>query len=219
MKLVYTDLDWKALLIKRYKNYGLNENSVSLLLCLDEILKEGPKLVTAEDFEWMMTIKKNEIDNILATLMTRKFIALETVGKKTFTTMRPLVEKILDDTQKDILIENDNEKKNESKEQGQKIYSYFENMLGRSLSAIEFDRICTWFKEGATEGMIKEAVERVKSKTPRVTIRAVDKMILSLEKSADIKNEGYSPRSDDWRIGVDDTIDIIKHKWIPTDDN
>lgn len=219
MKLAYTDLDWRALLIKRYKNYGLNENSVSLILCLAEILKEGPRLVTTEDFEWMMTINKSEIDTILATLMARKFIALETIGKKTYTTMQPLLDKILDDTQKDILIENNNEKRIESKEQGQKIYAYFEKLLGRALSSIEFDTICNWFKEGATEGMIKEAVERVKAKTPRITIKAVDKMILSLEKSADIKSEGYSPRSDDWRMGVDETMDIISHKWIPTDDN
>ena len=65
--------------------------------------------------------------------------------------------------------------------------------------------------------MIKEATERVKQKSKRVTIAAVDKMILALEKSADINQEGYTTRSEDWRQGTAKTIEQLKGKWLQDD--
>lgn len=215
MNLNSFDLDWRSLLIKRYKNYGLDEKSLAVILCLSETLKEGSCLISAEELEWMMTLSKTEIDATLASLIEKHFIVFENSEKKTVTSLRPLFDKLLNDTKKDIIIEAQDLKKSEARVKGESIYGYFETLLGRPLTANEFDRICGWYQEGATTGMIKEAVERVKSKSKRISINAVDKVVLALEKSDDINREGFSSRSDEWREGTAKTIDYIKHKWLP----
>ena len=64
MNISKLDFDWRSLLIKRYKNYGLNENDIAVIFCINEIIKEKKYLVLADDIEPLMTLKKEEIDNI-----------------------------------------------------------------------------------------------------------------------------------------------------------
>ena len=179
MNISKLDFDWRSLLIKRYKNYGLNENDIAVIFCINEIIKEKKYLVLADDIEPLMTLKKEEIDSIITRLFERRFISFEENNNKTVTSLDPLITKIFSDTQKDLMIEAQ-------------------------------DNI-------TTDGMIKEATERVKQKSKRVTIAAVDKMILALEKSADINQEGYTTRSEDWRQGTAKTIEQLKGKWLQDD--
>lgn len=217
MNISKLDFDWRSLLIKRYKNYGLNENDVAVILCIYEIIKEKQYLVSAEEIEPMMTIKKEKIDGIITNLFERRFISFEKVDNKTVTSLEPLINKIFTDTQKDLMIEAQDNIRTDAKSKSEAMYAYFEQLLGRSLTSLEFDKICSWYREGATDGMVKEATEKVKQKSKRVTINAVDKMILSLEKSADINQEGYTTRSEDWRQGTAKTIEQLKGKWLEDD--
>ena len=161
MNISKLDFDWRSLLIKRYKNYGLNENDIAVIFCINEIIKEKKYLVLADDIEPLMTLKKEEIDNIITKLFERRFISFEENNNKTVTSLDPLITKIFSDTQKDLMI---------------------------------------------------EAQDNI-----RVTIAAVDKMILALEKSADINQEGYTTRSEDWRQGTAKTIEQLKGKWLQDD--
>ena len=65
MNISKLDFDWRSLLIKRYKNYGLNENDIAVIFCINEIIKEKKYLVLADDIEPLMTLKKEEIDSNL----------------------------------------------------------------------------------------------------------------------------------------------------------
>lgn len=218
MTLNISDLDWRSLLVKRYKNYGLDEKSLAVILCVAEIEKGDKCLISADELCWSMTLPKEEIDSILANLLSRRLMKITEVGGAAATSLDPLREKILRDTQNDIIIESEDASKSAARTQGESIYGYFEQLLGRPLTSNEFDRVCSWFQEGATSGMVKEAVERVKTKSKRVTVAAVDKVMLTLERSKDIGEEGYTTRSDEWRQGADKTIEMLKSKWLPTDD-
>ncbi len=54
-----------------------------------------------------------------------------------------------------------------------------------------------------------------KSKNKPVSIAAVDKIVLSLQKSSDISEEGFSSRKDDYREGSKETLDILSKPWVP----
>jgi DNA replication protein len=211
------DVDWRKLLIKHYKSptYKLNENEVVVLLCLDDILSSNKILVTGEDLVNYMTLTSEEIDEILSSLLEKKYIDYIRENNKTITSIEPIKNKIFEDLKRDIIIESNETSTKENKEKVDNLYSYFESQLGRVLTGKEIDRISTWVRSGASEGMIKEAVEKVKAKGKTLSMNAVDKVLLSIQKSNDITKEGYSTMSSSYRHSDEETIDIVTKSWVP----
>ncbi len=211
------DVDWRKLLIKHYKSptYKLNENEVVVLLCLDDILSSNKILVTGEDLVNYMTLTSEEIDEVLSSLLEKKYIDYIRENNKTITSIEPIKNKIFEDLKRDIIIESNEASTKENKEKVDNLYSYFESQLGRVLTGKEIDRISTWVRSGASEGMIKEAVEKVKAKGKTLSMNAVDKVLLSIQKSNDITKEGYSTMSSSYRHSDEETIDIVTKSWVP----
>ena len=54
------------------------------------------------------------------------------------------------------------------------------------------------------------------TKSKKVTVRAIDKIIIKRLSSKDLKEEGYSAVNDKWKKELEDTIDIANTEW--TDD-
>ena len=46
-------------------------------------------------------------------------------------------------------------------------------------------------------------------------MNAVDKVLLSIQKSNDITKEGYSTMSSSYRHSDEETIDIVTKSWVP----
>ncbi|MCI2069410.1 MAG: DnaD domain protein [Bacilli bacterium] len=215
MDLDYQDLDWKRLIVKHYKAYGLDEKSLAVVFVLDDILASLKGPVTANDLVSYMTLSKEEIDKILVLLLEKKYIAYLTKEEKLVTTLKPLKEKILADLKKDIVIEANEAGKEPDKGVVNTLYTYFEEQLGRPLTGREVDRISLWLKTGATEGMIKEAVYKLQAQNKAVSLAGVDKILLAIQKSGDINKEGYTTRKENWRQGDQETIDILSKPWVP----
>jgi DNA replication protein len=217
MDFSYKDLDWRKLLVKHYKNYGLNENDLAVVLCLNDILSSVSSLVTDDDLVSYMTLSKEDIDKILVKLLDKKFIAYIHKDDKMVTSLQPLFDRILADLKKDITLEADEDAKKDDKAVVNSLYSYFEELIGRTLTPREVDRISSWVRSGADERTIKEAVEKLKAQNRAISLAAVDKILLSIQKSQDIAKEGYSTRKEDWRKGDQETMDIISKRWVPKD--
>jgi DNA replication protein DnaD len=217
MDLNCYDLDWRKLLVKHYKYYGLNENDLAVILCLFDILTPNQSLIGADDLVSYMTISKDDIDKSLVKLLDKKFIEYIQLNGKTVTSLSPLYARILSDLKKDVVIESNENQHKADQSQVNSLYSYFEETLGRTLTGRETDRISFWLRTGADEKMIKEAVEKLKAQSKTISLAAVDKILLSLQKSDDISKEGFSSRRENWREGSQETIDILSKRWVPKD--
>lgn len=215
MDLNYLDLDWRRLLVKHYKYYGIDENGLSVIFCMYDILSEADILVTADDLVSYMTLPKAEIDELLVKLMDKGVIEYVTKEGKTITSLRPLYNRIVSDLTKDIVIESKDQNKNKVNKVVKNLYGYFEEEMGRTLTGREVDRIAALIRSGADERMIKEAVAKLKAKNRPVSIAAVDKIVLSLQKSSDISKEGFSSRKENYREGSREILDILSKPWVP----
>lgn len=215
MDLNYLDLDWRRLLVKHYKYYQIDERGLSVIFCISDILSEDDILVTADDLVSYMTLSKAEIDELLVNLMDKGYIEYVSKNGKTITSLKPLYNKIVSDLTKDIVIESKDQNRNKVNKIVNNLYSFFEDEIGRTLTGREIDRIASLIRTGANERMIKEAVAKLKAKNKPVSIAAVDKIVLSLQKNSDIMEEGFSSRKDNYREGSKETLDILSKKWVP----
>lgn len=211
------DVDWRKLLVKCYKYYGLNEKDLAVILCINDVLSSVKSLIVADDLVSYMTISKDEIDESMAKLIEKKLIEIKVVSKKRVASLTPLKEKLFLDMKRDIIIASNEADKRKNDDKVNNMYTYFEQILGRTLTGREVDRISIWFKSGADERLIQEAVEKLKAQSKSISFAAVDKVLLNLQKNQDITKEGFSPRKDDWRESSEETLDILSKRWVPKD--
>ena len=214
--LTYKDLDYRRLLIKHYRVFKLNENDLAVLLCLDDFLndQEEKTLVTIDDLLIYMTLSKEQIDDILNKLINLKLIDYSTINNKVVTSLDPLYKKLVDGLKRDIVFESKQKENFKiNNEINNTIYSYFENELGRTLAGKEIDRISLWLKNGISKGMINEAVEKLKNSGKRVSIAAVDKIILALQQNKEILAEGKALTSS-FEAGDKKAQEILSKRWV-----
>jgi DNA replication protein DnaD len=211
------DIDWRRILLQHYKSpaYRLSEKELVALYVIDDITLAQPTLITSDDLSSYMNGTGEELDAVLTSLLDKKDIEYVTDAEgKVVTSLKPLKDRIVENLKKDILIENNEKSVRKDQEEVNGLYTYFENQLGRPLSLREVDRISKWIRSGASEGQIKEAVERLKAKNKAVSLAAVDKILLSIQKNSDITKEGYSTMDEDHRLNDEEMVNLLKKKWV-----
>ena len=213
MEFSFSDIDWRSLLLKRYRGYGLGENEVMVLLVADQIQKIDPTApITSETLSGYMTITSEEIDACLERLMNRKLIAYVIEGTVAKLSFEGLFNKLFADLQKDITLKRDDGGKRLSE-----IHAYLLQELNRpSFSPVEQDKIAAMVSEGATIKMFRTAVNNIRSKSNRVTMTRLSQEILRLEKESDFDKEGYTVRNE----VVRDTRKLnetLAHDWVNDD--
>lgn len=210
MELNIKDINWISLLLKRYKNLGLNENDTMVILMTDEIIQiDGDTPITADILSQYMALSKDEIDSSLMKLMDKKMVSYSLQNGNI--SLEPLFNKLLNDFKKDIVLASDDH----SKKKVDDAYAFFQSELGRQLSPLEVDKITGWISEGATIPMMKEAYYNIQAKQKRVSFQRLEKEILRLEKEKDIGSEGFTARNEDHR---DSTLpNVLSHDWVNND--
>lgn len=211
------DIDWRRILLQHYKSsaYRLSEKELVAVYVIDDITLAQPTLITSDDLSSYMTGTGEELDAVLTSLLDKKDIEYVTdASGKVITSLKPLKDRIVENLKKDILIENNEKNARKDQTEVNGLYTYFENQIGRPLSLREVDRISKWIRSGASEGQIKEAVERLKAKNKAVSLAAVDKILLSIQKNSDITKEGYSTMDEDHRLNDEETVNLLKKKWV-----
>lgn len=210
-------LDYKYILIENYKAFNLSENELVVLLLIDNVEKESPSLITAEQLVLKMNLEEKEIDNILVSLLDRKFISYETYNGILITSLNPLKERIVEYIKNSFLNTPTEELLEISESDGRTIFEEFESKLNRSLTPLEIDSIRMWFSEGVSKDVIISALNECAIKTKRITIKAVDKMIIKMMQSNDIRKEGYSAVNEKNKKDIEETIAIASYNWVKND--
>lgn len=215
MKFSFLDIDWRSVLLKRYKDYGLDETDVMVIFMTDQVIKTDPEApVTPETLAGYMTLPASEIDRSLYKLMEKKLITFKMDANISRFCLDNLQDKLFSDLKRDLVLYDSGN----SSAKVENAYKYLESVVGRPLSPLEIDRISAWFKEGADLNMIKSAVANISAHKSRLTFARLSQEILRLEKEKDIESEGYTARDDTNR---DDRKlnKLLTHNWLDDGDD
>lgn len=208
-------LDFRYLLLEYYKKLRLSENDLAVILMIDHLLGQKNTLVTPDLLSIRMNLKVNEIDKILASLIKKEFLDYD-FSKKVKVSLKPLKKKLYDVFQKDLVKEHEN-KYNENKAMFLKnIYEVFEKELNRPLSPLEYSLIGEWVDQGFTDETIINALKEALNNGKK-TLKSVDKILLQWQARDDLEKNGFTPISDEWDKNMEETMKIIKTKWVDND--
>ena len=211
-------IDFRYLLLENYKKLKMSENELATILVMDQLISQGNKFVTVDLLSLKMSLDVKEIDDIFAKLLTRGYIVLKTVGKKTITSLDPLKERLYHDFQISLSNETEEAKKNDEENTVSNIYEKYEELLKRPLSPVETSKIREWVSYGYSDKMIVDALKEALGQGKK-SLRSVDNILLTWSTREDREVEGHSSITSDWDKDLEETIRIAKTHWIDKDDN
>lgn len=204
-------LDMNYVLLEHYASMNLNEKELMVILMIDHLLKQNNNLLTADVIALKMTLPSEEIDQIVSDLIRKKMIVLEKKESgKLAMSLRPLKKQLFQKFQQSLYQSEEKEIAN--------LYQWMEKKVKRTLSPVEVERIHEWLRNGCSEQDVQNAVKDLEGKGKRISLKAVDAILLSKIKSKDIQEEGYSTASEKWSKDVAETIALTKMKWVEGDD-
>lgn len=192
MDINANDLDWKNILIKKYTSYGLNELDVMVIFVSDNLLKiQNDLILTYDILSNYMSAKKDDIDSSLTKLFQKKIIVMKDDSTNIQMTLDGFKEKLFNDVLKDAILKDKQVVADDSNDTSSLIND-LEQLNGRTFSPTERDRISTWIRQGADEGMIREACHQSISKSGIISFKQADKLILTMITSKERKTLGTS---------------------------
>ncbi len=170
MDFIKEDLDFKKILMRRYKSYHLNEQDVCVIFLIDELNKGVPHHIKAEELEPFMTINTKEIDAIMSKIVKLGYLVID--NKKHCLSLAPLKTKIFNDTIRDVYVHEAELKTfNDSSE----LYQLVIDAIKRPISPVEYDTVNSWVIRKITKEDVSSAIARVKERKRSVTIAALNK--------------------------------------------
>lgn len=212
----YKAINFDYLLIEHYKDLNINESELAVILVVDHLLKQHNDIITAEDLSFKMNLDSKKIDEILSNLVTKNIVDLVFDKKGAKLSLQPLKNKLFQQLKLDIYKEEERQKE-DIQEMAQNVYALFEKELKRTLSPLEVSRIQEWFATNNDED-ISNAIKDLKASGKKVSIRAVDKILLAKAKANEINQEGVTALNENWNKNLEETIKIAKTKWLDDDD-
>ena len=196
----------------------ITENELAVIFMIDHLVSQGNPFVNTDMLSLKMTLEIQEIDKVMAGLLTRGFIEYISQGKKTIITLDPLKQKLFREFQMTSSFEEATRNDKKVNDMINNVYGQFENLLSRPLSQVEFSRIREWISYGYSDEMIINALKEALNKGKR-SLRSVDKILLSWSERDDLEQEGHSPISETNRRDLEETIRIAKTPWLTDDDD
>lgn len=199
-------LEWKTLLIENYKQLGLNENEVSIILIIDCFKRTGKHLVSPDLIALKSTLSLRDIDAINSDLIAKKFIAIEDGQFGLETSLAPLIE-ILHKIFWEEFMEEERYKDKD------RVFDRLEKVLGRPLSKYEMDTVKDWLSNGESYDSISGAIE-IALFANRRNINYIDQILVEYRMKRDMDREGISVVSNSkWDQNLSATIELAKFDW------
>lgn len=200
--------DWKKALLNYYKSLELTENDVMIIYLIAFLIEDEECLVTPDLIALKATLKYEVIDDILDSLMQKKYVTTISKDGKIITSLESL-KRILFEL---YLLDENNAKKNNQEKQ-KEILKIIEQTFARPLSFVEVNMINEWLIDGYSKEKIlfalKEAISRkIKS------INYIDKILLEWKKQEERRNEGYTTITDNWKKNISESNKITDLNWI-----
>ncbi len=177
MKNISHIVNFNYLLVDYYKELGLSENDLAVILVIEHLSELQNDLITAPMIALKMNLSEKEIDEILAKLYTLNMLEITTKGSKTYTSLEPLQKLVYKNFQESIFSEEEIQKDLKRDETREKVLREMEKLLNRTLSPIEVERVNSWIYDGISEDIIMNSILDAKMKNIN-NINQVDRLIL-----------------------------------------
>lgn len=201
-KAVRTFVPFEYVLMETYRDLGLKESEVCLLLMLDHLTELGNKVLGSDALSLKMSLPSEEIDQLLASLFSRKFISYENNSLSA----EPAKERAYERFQKSIET-SEGVSVGEARLEG--LYSFYEDKLNRTLTPLERNSISRFVQQGFDDEEIKNALlDCLRENHP--SLKAVERTLVARRRSDDIKKEGASAVSSIDATPIDEHLASIK---------
>lgn len=211
-------LDFKYLLLDNYKKYKISENTLATIFVIDHLLDQGNSFITADLLSFKMNLKVEEIDLILADLITKGYLEFNVQGANTICSLNPLKQKLYKDFESTVSREDASENNFEIVNNVSKASKEIEKLFKRALSPLEISKVKDWVMLGYRVETIIDACKECLSKNKK-TISSMDKVLTTWQSRNDIETDGISTITPDWNKSLEETIKIAKTPWLDQDDD
>lgn len=198
-------LDWKTIIVDSYKDLGLDEIDLAIVLIIDRYKSEGQSLVTPELIALKHTQPCEVIDSHLSNLMSKGYIVISDTKAGLETSIRPLIDKVI----LNVIVSTEKENGHINDE----IYSLLEQSLSRPLTQFEISVVRSWFENGEKIEQIKEAIN-VANFSNKKNINYINSVLLEWKRRNDIAESGDSVITNKWRKNINETIEIANLNWL-----
>lgn len=211
-------LDFKYLLLDNYKKYKISENTLATIFVIDHLIDQGNSFITADLLSFKMNLKVEEIDLILADLITKGYLEFQVQGTNTICSLNPLKQKLYKDFENSVSREDASENNFQIVNSVSKASKEIEKLFKRALSPLEISKVKDWIMIGYRVETIIDACKECLSKNKK-TISSIDKVLTTWQSRNDIETDGISTITPDWNKSLEETIKIAKTPWLDQDDD
>lgn len=193
MDFILEDIDWRKILIRRYKNYHLNENDLAVILLINELNRGVPHLISPEEIVPYTTMNDEQIEQIMSKLLKAGYASIEGVSFS----VNAIKKKIFDDTVKEASLAKD---EIQDKTQFEEIYHRLEVILKRQITALEYDVVTSWSQQNMSLEQLNDIINTLKTTRKKLSIAIIDKEFQTRRNNAiKIKNDPKAEKI----LGVD----------------
>lgn len=172
-----------TLLLKHYRDLGISNNELVLILQIKSYIDKGELFPDMEDIARNMQLSKDNVFRAIHQLIQKKLISIDTTKDENGMTQDAYSLSFLWDKLFIKLKQEQLETADEKKEQDTKsLYTIFEEEFGRPLSPIEMETLVMWVEQDKySSELVKMALkEAVLSQV--YNFKYIDRILLNWEK-------------------------------------
>lgn len=165
-------------LIKNYKNIGLNEDELAIILQVYRFMSEGNSFPTPSELAEHLTFEEAKCVDVLKNLMQKNILTISE-GDNDYNkisesySLNLLWEKLFSETYKDT---------KETTEEDGSIFLLFEQEFGRPLSPFEIETITVWLDEDVIQPALIKAGLRESVLMGKLNFRYIDRILREWQK-------------------------------------
>lgn len=218
-KIKFDQLNYLNILISQYKELGLTENELIVLLLIDLYDKENPSLITGELLQGKMNLPSKEIDDIIVSLLEKKFVSYEMKDSLMVTSPKPMKEKVLNYFVNNIINSKSEEEQKVKDDEFQEVLKVLQDRLGRVLTPLEIDKVSSWFDDDINKDLIIKVIASLMAKRGKISsLNVIDKALVKEISHQDVLDEGFTSVDSTSKKNIKDALEIASYDWVKKDE-
>lgn len=218
-KIKFDQLNYLNILISQYKELGLTENELIVLLLIDLYDKENPSLITGELLQGKMNLPSKEIDDIIVSLLEKKFVSYEMKDSLMVTSPKPMKEKVLNYFVNNIINSKSEEEQKVKDDEFQEVLKVLQDRLGRVLTPLEIDKVSSWFDDDINKDLIIKVIDSLMAKRGKISsLNVIDKALVKEISHQDVLDEGFTSVDNTSKKNIKDALEIASYDWVKKDE-
>lgn len=184
MKNKLLPLDFNYLLLEYYKDLGITDDELIVLLMSNHLILDNNLTLTLELLELKINMPFQRIDYAFNSLLNKKFIVFETTENDFVASLKNIYYLLYDCYKRDITIIKDNEVDSDNDEIKTRVLKSFEHYFQKALSPIEVDVVEKRIDNGISESIIIDSLKDAYNLNS-LSIKKIDQIILNKIKDDD----------------------------------